>query len=161
MLGLSAIGPDSVPPLIDLLAHGNRQGRINVAEYLGAYFSRQASNAVPLLLQYLTGKDRVLRNLAAKSLVQISHDPVTVVPAIANYLETETNYSSTTHFDICFMLGLMGTNAQPAIPILEKLAIEKHDFGALQAVYKIAPERARAISAVWNNHPTTNRAVIP
>jgi HEAT repeat protein len=157
MQGLRGIGPDSIPSLIDLLTHGNRQGRINAANCLGHYFGRQASNAVPVLLQYLAGNDRVLRHVAAKSLVCISHDPVTVVPAIANYLETETNFPPAQQLAICFRLGLMGTNAQPAIPTLVKLADQKHDFGALQALYKIAPERAKTISAGWNKVQTTNK----
>ena len=153
MLGLHGIGSDSVPPLVEVLTNGNRQGRINVATCLGYYFGRQASNAVPILLQYLGSEDLGLRRVAAESLPKISHDSIEVVPALAKYLETETNRNSG-RFEIIFWLGYMGTNARPAIPVLIKLAKSDPRTPAYHALYQIAPEIAKPIFEKWKASQT-------
>lgn len=150
------IGPNSVPPLIEALTNANGQGRIQVANYLGYYFWRDASNAVSIYLQYLNNSDPILRYTAAKSLVRISNDPIKVVPAIANYLEAETNHL-TGQSEIFFGLGRMGTNARPAIPVLIKLA-EANQFGALGALHKIDPEIAESIFEKRNVSQTNKPA---
>jgi hypothetical protein len=143
MDGFGIIGPASIPPLIDVLTNGDAPGRYNAAQCLGS-FRGQASNAVPALLSSLKSKDPFLRGVAAESLATISHDPVTVVPALVNYLETETNKTIFNNFGaVISRLGRAGTNASAAVPILTRFA-ELNEYGAVDALRQIDPERAAA-----------------
>jgi hypothetical protein len=158
MEGLHIIGPDSIPPLIELLTNESekltnkgKQGRYNATRCLGWYFRRQASNAVPILLQFLEDKDVWLRCAAAKSLTGISRDSTKVVPALVKYIETETNTAALSQVVPDF--GYLGTNGRLAIPILTKFA-ESNQYRALVALYKIDPATAELIFEKWRASQT-------
>jgi HEAT repeat protein len=78
---LAAIGPDSVPPLMEMLTNSNPQIRCRAAMALGM-MGKPAEPAVPALVNLLHDSDRNTRREAADALGWIGQQPDFVLPAL-------------------------------------------------------------------------------
>jgi HEAT repeat protein len=122
--GLAALGtnaPGAVPPLIELAKnHPDEDGR-----YLAVFALRTlgpaAEPAVPFYIQCLTNKDGTIRNEAAVGLVLIPRHWNTTFPPLLEYLESIKESRGWELPHAIQLMGQMGTNARPAVPVLTSL----------------------------------------
>ena len=126
---LSSIGPAAVAPLVTVLSNGNvpaRRGAAGALEFLPT-----PTSAAPALELCLKDEDSLVRENAALALGRFgTNSPATVVPALLNALQTETNFGVA----IAFMsvLGLSKEDAPSVVPaIIRYLQRETNNWGML------------------------------
>jgi len=144
--GIAALGTNAsaaVLPLIDLAkTHPEPDGR-----YISVFALRcigpAAEPAIPFYIQSLTNNECTIRNDAAVGLVLIPAQWHTTAPHLFRYLE-QLKISSDPHrnwetMHAIQLLGQMGTNAQPAVPILLSL-VNDSDFSVRDAITNSLPQ---------------------
>ena len=115
ILDLSAIGPAAIAPLVTVLSDSNVQVRRGAAGALE--FLPTPKSAAPALELCLKDEDSLVRENAALALGRFGTNlPATVVPALLNALQTETNFQVA----IAFMsvLGLSKEDAPSVVPAI-------------------------------------------
>jgi hypothetical protein len=140
---LVSIGTNSLPVLLDALAH-NSTARQDVAGFIGQ-FGEAASDAIPTLLQCLRDADSGVRGSAMGALGNICTRPDIVVPALVNCL---ADPDVMLRMGAAAMLSRYGTSAAAAVPVLVSVAREDPDEqvrkAAAESLRAVAPERADA-----------------
>jgi HEAT repeat protein len=140
ILGSNAVS--AVPPLITLLASGEDQDiRAEAALALGG-IGPAAQDAVPALIQCLSGTNGFAAYMAIASLGRIHSKPELAVPALIHHLEQSTN--KPVHLIRSIQaLGDFGKDARGAVPALT-LFLTHPDSDirsyATNSLMKISPE---------------------
>ena len=135
------IGTNSLPVLLDALAHNNT-ARLDVAGMIGQ-LGDAARDAIPMLIQCLNDSDPGVHGNAMGSLGNIRTRPDIAVPALVNSLADPENMIRA---GAAATLSRYGGNAASAVPALVSVAREDPDEQvrreAVEAVCVIAPEQA-------------------
>jgi len=122
--GLAALGtnaPAAVPFLIELAKnHPDEHGRY-IAVFALRTLGSAAERAVPFYIQCLTNKDGTIRNEAAVGLVQVPRQWATALPPLFDYLASIKGSSGWELRHAVELMGLLETNAKPAVPMLVSL----------------------------------------
>ena len=118
-------GPETIPPLLNVLTNPNPARQIMAVNYLGLLRS-QARAAVPALVQTLTGGDAELRANVARALGNIGLDAPLAVPALTRTL---SDADSRVRVAVAMALGAFGTQAESALPALRQLPDDPDEFG--------------------------------
>lgn len=145
---LICIGPEVIPPMIELLTNQNarlRAGAAMTLTGLGRDFQAQMRPALPLLLRCLNDEDLQMRVRAAYTLEMFEGDAPAIVPALIESLKRETN--AYVLMSVGRALASFGTNAQAAIPVLvEDMRSDESGRARfdLMALRRISPEIADA-----------------
>ncbi len=156
VLALANYGPeaaDAVPALLERAKSGppDLKGQCVVA--LGR-IKAQGERVVPLLLEYLTGKDDgYLRGQAARALVRFGPDRAFVSPlrkAFACEDVQERDRKATIQYQVLRALGDLGKYAEPEIPWMLTVFKDRANprtvrDGALQAIAGLGPVGKKAI----------------
>jgi hypothetical protein len=142
--GFGEQAQEAIPIVIRCLADKNPQVQSTAALSLGSLGGQPI--VVTALLQCLKAPDASVREMAVASLGQIHREPERVVPALLDYLQTETD-ASPSSFQVVYALGHFGTNAQPWSPVLAQM-IQSNRFGiftapALGTLRQIDPAAAK------------------
>ncbi len=118
-------GPETIPPLVKVLAQTNSARQIMAANYLGQLRS-QAHAAVPALVPALNASDAELRASAARALGGITLDAPLVVPALTRTL---SDADGRVRAAAAMALGAFGTQAESALPAIRQLPDSPDEFG--------------------------------
>ena len=112
---LSAIGPAAIGPFVEMLTDSNVQVRRWAAAALE--FLPTPKSAVPALELRLKDEDSLVRANAALALGRFgTNSPATVVQALLNALQTETNFMAATTF--LGVLGMIKKDAPLVVPAI-------------------------------------------
>lgn len=118
-------GPETIPPLLNMLTNPSPARQLMAANYLGQLRS-QARGAVPPLVLALSGSDAELRATAARALGNIGLDAPLAVPALTRTL---SDADSRVRVAAAMALGAFGTKAESALPALRELPDDPDQFG--------------------------------
>ena len=129
ILDLSAIGPAAIAPLVTVLSDSNvpaRRGAAGALEFLPT-----PKSAAPALELCLKDEDSLVRENAALALGRFGTNlPATVVPALLNALQTETNFGVAIVF--ISVLGLSKEDAPSVVlAIIRYMQRETNNWGML------------------------------
>ncbi|HTQ50708.1 MAG TPA: HEAT repeat domain-containing protein [Candidatus Acidoferrales bacterium] len=132
---LSSIGPAAVAPLVTVLSNGNvpaRRGAAGALEFLPT-----PKSAAPALELCLKDEDSLVRENAALALGRFgTNSPATVVPALLNALQTETNFQVAVIF--ISVLGLIKEDAPLVVPaIMRYLQRETNNWPGLSGPIQV------------------------
>jgi HEAT repeat protein len=139
--GLAALGTNAsaaVPTLIKLARqHPDEDGRY-IAVFALRTLGPGAEAAIPFYVQCLTNRDNTIRNEAAVGLMKIPEQIETTLPALLNYFAAIEPSGSWELESGIGLMGLLGTNAKPAVPRL--LSLLSHErSGVREAVTNHLP----------------------
>lgn len=118
-------GPETIPPLLQVLTNPNLGRQIMAANYLGQLRS-QAGTAVPALVESLNESDGELRATAARAIGNIGLDAPRAVPALTRTL---SDADGRVRPAAAMALGAFGTAAESALPALRELPDDPDQFG--------------------------------
>jgi len=113
---------EALPVLISMLGTSNMFHRAFALESISAY-RNHAEIAVNLLTKSLNSTNRLQRILSARSLVDFGQTN----RAYAVLLHEVTDTNSPARVDAALMFSLFGTNAAPAIPVIQELMVNATD----------------------------------
>ena len=137
------LGEEAVQPLTDALPNANPIITPEIIRALGS-LGYAAKPSFPELLKLANGPDRNLRKTAGLAILQITDDPVKLLPILIKRLKAGSGSERT---DAVYRVGSIGADAKEAVPLL--LAI--HGSGnsdekrrAVAAIRLIDPARAPA-----------------
>jgi HEAT repeat protein len=153
--GLVALGsnaPSAVPALIEIATnHPDPDGRY-IAVFALRSLRSAAEAAVPFFIQCLTNSDSAIRNEAAVGLVLVPRQWDVALPHLVRYLDS---IKATSGWEITHLIDLfgmyLGTNVQPAVPILLSLLNHEHTQvreSVRNALPRIDPEAASKAGVV-------------
>jgi hypothetical protein len=158
--GFGALGPiakPAVPALVDALQDKDDEVCATAANCL-ACIGREAKEAAPALVQLLNNRRNGVAIMESMMALGSSRaEPETVVPLLLEYVNGPRQGLNYSEFAID-ALGLYGTNAEVAVPVLEELVSNPtYQGGALDALDRIdrkAGERANEMRMQKNedNH---------
>ncbi len=160
--GLAALGTNAsaaVPALIDLATrHPDEDGRY-IAVFALRTLGPAAETAIPFYVQCLTNQDNTIRNEAAVGLVRIPERIETTLPALLQYLETIELSSGWELESGVGLIGLLGTNAKPAVPRLLSLLNHPQALSASSSPSKSPtwPRKTCSTSSSSNSPPSIAR----
>jgi hypothetical protein len=139
---LAYIGKEGFPPLMAALTNAGGSNRLVAVNCIGKVrgAGTNASPAVPVLIQLVTGPDYRMASLAVTALGELALEADIAVPALTNVVGTSDNRL---RYRAVLALGDFGQRARPAVPTLAG-ALEDSDslvrVAATNALRKIAPE---------------------
>jgi serine/threonine protein kinase/HEAT repeat protein/uncharacterized coiled-coil protein SlyX len=128
----SNIGPDAVPPLMELFSRKGLAGG-----QTGNMLGSMGSDAAPSLLKLLADPDRLVRSSAIMTLGQVGPSAPEVIPALIEAAQKEDPGLRLTALTA---LGIAGPEARAAVPILLDAVKSNNPIGrqiALQALLNI------------------------
>ena len=155
-------GPETIPPLLNVLNQPNLVRQAMAANYLGQLRS-QAREAVPALVQTLNLNDTELRANAARALGNIGLNAPLAVPALKRTL---ADPDRRVRAAAALALGGFGTQAESALPALRELPDDPDEFGRrviLRSIVRVqcelddggivrGPKALKSIALVFTGH---------
>jgi HEAT repeat protein len=141
---LRGIGPESVPPLLDLAKNPDPRVRKRAVEALGE-FHGSSSAPIPILIEALSDKDEEVRREAAVSLGQFGPKAKKALPALTRALK---DANKAVAVDAARALVLIGADPKEPIALLALCLHDTHDFNwvlGLMALRELGPKARGAV----------------
>jgi HEAT repeat protein len=145
---LQAIGPKTVPALIEALSDQQAETRLASLRILGR-FGNQARAAVSRITALLQDPDELVCVNAAEALWKVDRRAQAAIPVLIQGLKNQQSWPIRS--DASYILGQIGPEAKAAVPALIELLRDQYDDirrNAIEALGRIGPEAKTAVPAL-------------